>query len=86
MRAVILALLATAVSAAFFQECDRHFLEFKTKHQVRYADDAEHAKRRDIFCERMKEVDELNAKGNNNVFGITKFSAHTREEFAALLG
>ena len=33
----------------------------------------------------MKEVDELNAKGNP-VFGVTKFSDRTFEEFSVLLG
>ena len=33
----------------------------------------------------MREVDELNAKGNA-VFGVTKFSDRTFEEFSVLLG
>ena len=69
---LVMAVLAV-VSASFHEKCHEHFESFKTKHRVRYADDQEHGRRREIFCDRMREVDELNAKGNP-VFGVTKFS------------
>ena len=81
---LVMAVLAV-VSASFHEKCHEHFESFKTKHRVRYADDQEHGRRREIFCDRMKEVDELNAKGNP-VFGVTKFSDRTFEEFSVLLG
>ena len=82
----LIAVLAT-VSASFHLACHDHFEAFKEKHRVTYEDDAEHLKRRDIFCARMKEVDDLNAKApGKNVFGVTKFSDRTFEEFSVLLG
>ena len=88
-RIFLIAVVAAAVvSASFHLNCHEHFEEFKTKHLVQYADENEHAKRKAIFCDRMKEVDELNAKapGKPAAFGVTKFSARTFEEFSVLLG
>lgn len=82
---LVLAVVAV-VSASFHERCEHHFEEFKAKHRVGYADDQEHGRRREIFCDRMKEVDALNAKGKNAVFGVTKFSDRTFEEFSVLLG
>ena len=88
-RLILLAIVAVSViSASFHSNCDEHFENFKAKHRVKYADENEHAKRKGIFCARMREVDELNAMEPNRppAFGVTKFSDRTAEEFSVLLG
>lgn len=85
MKIVVSLILVSSAVASFFERCEHHFEEFKGKHRVQYPDGSEHEKRKGIFCERMREVDELNARGNA-VFGVTKFSDRTHEEFRVLLG
>ncbi len=52
---------------------------------MKYGND-EHSKRRSIFCDNMKRVDELNAQGTQSVYGVTKYSDRTHEEISVLLG
>ena len=56
------------------------------KHFVRYGSAEEQTKRRDIFCENMKNADRLNELNKTPVFGVTKFSDRTDSEFSVLLG
>ena len=63
-----------------------HFANFKTKFNKKYASPDEDALRQSIFCNNMKEVDERNAINGKPVFGVTKFSDQTKEEFSVLLG
>lgn len=48
-----------------------------------YSSEAEELKRRDIFFESMKRVDEKNAINGHPSFGVTKFSDLTEEEFTS---
>ncbi|GMI55447.1 hypothetical protein ScalyP_jg3441 [Parmales sp. scaly parma] len=66
------------------------FESFKAEHGREYADDAEHAKRFEIFEANMEQVAMKNAalrkKGNDEVHGVTKFADRTEDEFSFYLG
>ena len=82
---ICLAILA-AVSARLHADCDGHFANFMKKYFVRYGSEELKSTRRGIFCENLKNADRLNELNGNNIFGVTKFSDQTPEEFSVLLG
>jgi C1A family cysteine protease len=65
--------------------CGPLFEDFKVKFGKNYKTEEEHITRKSVFCTQMKKADGLN-KINPGVFGITKFSDQTEEEFSVLLG
>jgi len=85
---VALCCATTIVSASTFGEnCEHHFEHFKRKHLKQYETREEEGSRRNLFCHNMRKNDERNrGSKKGDVFGITKFSDWTEEEFSVLLG
>jgi C1A family cysteine protease len=59
----------------------QEFNNFKTKFSVKYGTPEEEAYRFQIFKSTVERVASMNKEHNTNVFGITKFSDLTEEEF-----
>lgn len=70
----------------FHEKADGLFEDFKVKFQRKYKTTDEESKRREIFRESMKRVDKNNNINGSPVFGVTKYSDRTPEEFKTLLG
>jgi len=87
---IVLLVVVATVSAKFAERYEEHFEEFKVKFGRMYDSDEEHARRKEIFRQAMNRVDHKNtiniAANGEQVFGITKFSDYTHEEFSVLLG
>lgn len=79
------ALVACVYASDFSSDCEGHFEIFKNKFFKSYTA-TEFDNRKSVFCENMARVDAKNAKNGKDVFGITKFSDWTKEEFKVLLG
>ncbi|XP_038207109.1 uncharacterized protein LOC119828856 [Zerene cesonia] len=62
------------------EEADRHFAEFKAKHNKQYDTVIEEELRFLVFKQNLKEINEMN-KGGDAVYGITEFSDLTKDEF-----
>ncbi|CAG4943400.1 unnamed protein product [Colias eurytheme] len=62
------------------EEADRHFSEFKEKHNKQYDTVIEEEIRFLVFKKNLREINELN-KAGNAVYGITEFTDLTKEEF-----
>jgi len=86
LRLLVLCAIVAVALAGFHAECETHFGKFMKKHRKVYESDDHLAKRLEIFCNNMKSVDEKNEANGTPVFGVTKFSDHTREEVSVLLG
>lgn len=83
----ILALTIFAVSATnFAHRSDELFSKFIKDHQRSYSSNEELNRRRAIFKESMIRCDKGNERNGSPVFGVTKFSDWTQEEFKRLLG
>ncbi len=89
----LLLIVVAAVSATvtkFAERHEEHFETFKAKYARVYESDAEHSRRKELFRAAMIRVDqknEVNVRENGEaVFGITKYSDWTEEEFSVLLG
>ncbi len=82
--------IVAAVSAKFADRADEHWEIFKGKFQRSYETEEEHSRRKGIFAQNMIRVDKKNeinkAANGEEVFGLTKFSDWTEEEFSVLLG
>lgn len=91
----------TASNQTYFsenlEEVKARFEAFKTKFNKKYRTPEEESKRFEIFKQSLKNIDERNLNeikrtqgyGNNferAVYGITKFSDLTKEEFSKILG
>jgi C1A family cysteine protease len=63
-----------------------HYLMHQYYWECSYKSEAEESKRREIFRQRMIQVDADNLLNGSPVFGVTKFSDWTDEEFKVLLG
>ncbi|XP_075986132.1 uncharacterized protein LOC142983150 [Anticarsia gemmatalis] len=61
---------------------DRLFEHFIETYKKTYASEQEKAERFEIFKSNLLESNHLNEASDNAVFGITKFSDLTKEEFA----
>ncbi|XP_046959968.1 fruit bromelain-like isoform X2 [Vanessa cardui] len=57
------------------------FEKFIRDYNKHYSSPAERARRYLIFVENLQEVNDLNARSDSAVFGITQFSDLTKEEF-----
>jgi len=90
MKTAFVALVAAAVSANALvtSEVTEAFLQFQKTHDKHYSTDAEWVKRLSIFADNMEKVAQQNkdhiAIGGEAVFGITKFSDLTAEEFKSM--
>lgn len=82
---LLVALVACVNASDFSSDCEGHFSVFKNKFFKNYLG-AEADTRQAVFCENMVKVDAKNAKNGKDVFGITKFSDWTKDEFKVLLG
>jgi hypothetical protein len=85
------AVLASASASNLADNYVSLFDEFKTKFHKKYSTPEEESKRFAIFQDKMKKVDESNRinvenRGEDNVFGVTKFSDRSDDEFKSLLG
>ena len=79
-------ILAVAVTAKFADNIDELFSKFKITFSRKYASTDEELKRKAIFVESMIRVDKNNELNGSPVFGVTKFSDWSQEEFSVLLG
>ena len=86
MKLFILLSVLAVVAAQLEQNCRTLFEDFKVKFQRSYANADEESKRLGIFCQSMKRADENNKINGEAVFGVTKFSDKTLDEFKVLLG
>jgi C1A family cysteine protease len=73
-------LLLGAVSAGFMQE---RFQQFKTRFGKRYESKELEQYRFNVFSENLQRAAEMNREEEQEVYGVTKFSDLTREEFRA---
>mmetsp|Transcript_19971 Transcript_19971/g.18148 ORF Transcript_19971/g.18148 Transcript_19971/m.18148 type:complete len:376 (+) Transcript_19971:28-1155(+) len=85
-RFFVLSLVISVSLANFAEKADELFVEFKAKYGRHYKDAQEEQKRLEIFRQSMIRVDKNNEINGSPVFGVTKFSDWTPEEFQVLLG
>lgn len=83
--ATIAAVSAISGASTLESDCVELFSKFKTKFMKQYSSD-EDSFRQTTFCANMKAADEKNVMNREEVFGVTKFSDLTEEEFSVLLG
>jgi len=81
----LVSLATVSATLLFAERSDDLFVEFKQKFGKRYEDEEE-IRRKVIFHESMKRVDEKNRLNGSPSFGVTKFSDLTLEEFSVFLG
>jgi hypothetical protein len=84
MFAVLFASVFGAVAA---QDYSAAFENFKVTHGKKYATESEHAYRMSVFIDNLERANQMNAEhilvSGEAVFGITKFSDLTQDEFRA---
>jgi len=83
---VLLLVVAVTQAALFAERADELFQTFKQTYGRKYKTPEEEVKRKEIFRQSMVRVDTNNQLNGSPVFGVTKFSDWTREEFKVLLG
>jgi len=83
---ILLSTFAIIYSYKFADNAEVLFQDFKRAHARHYASADEEEKRFKIFTESMERVDRKNDLNGSPVFGVTKFSDWTPEEFKVLLG
>jgi len=74
------------VNAGLFENCDDLFEDFKVRYKMKYSSDNEETMRHGVFCSNMKLADLYNSENGSPVFGASKFSDKTRQEFGIVLG
>lgn len=74
------------VNAGLFENCDKLFEDFKVRYKIKYLSDNEETMRHGVFCSNMKLADVYNSENGSPVFGASKFSDKTRQEFGIVLG
>jgi len=83
LRVAVLVFLAT-VAVSGTREHEEAFLAFKAKFSRVYASPAEEARRFNVFCDRLQEIEKLN-KETPGGYGITQFTDRTEVEMKSFL-
>lgn len=84
--AVVAICISLVVANKFAERSDELFVQFEKKHSRTYSSSEERSRRKEIFKQSMIRVDKKNELNGEPVFGVTKFSDWTLDEFKVLLG
>jgi len=85
-KLILIAAVPALSSALLADQVDDLFEQFKHKFHKKYGSIAEELSRKTIFHDSMKRADTKNALNGSPIFGVTKFSDLTQEEFNVNLG
>jgi len=84
LRTILLLAFVVSAFSVTLEEAQESFKEFQAEHQVVYDSPEEYSLRFKIFLHNLQRVEKLNAEKTGAVYGVTKFSDLTEQEFADL--
>jgi len=81
MKVLLLLIVAVCLAVAIVSPEHKQFEDFKAKYNKKYADAKEETKRFEIFVENLKRSKLMNEEAGETIYGVTKFSDLSKEEF-----